>query len=87
MLTDMFNRHLVTLFLILLFSVMLWTRKSFRNMATRYFWLTVISCLLLVLEDSLEGMASGDPPCGFGGYCSRYSVTRFDPQPRSACCL
>ncbi len=57
MLLDMFYRHLVTLFLILLFSIKLWTRKSFRNTETRYFWLTVISCLMLVLEDTLEVMA------------------------------
>lgn len=65
MLTDILCRHLVTLFLILLFSIRLWTRKSFQNMATRYFWLTVISCLLLVLEDVLEVIASEDPSLRF----------------------
>jgi len=65
MLLDMFYRHLVTLFLILLFSIKLWTRKSFRNTETRYFWLTVISCLMLVLEDTLEVMAEADPSLRF----------------------
>ena len=65
MLSEMLFRHLVTLFLIVLFSIKLWTRKSFRNMETRYFWLTVISCLLLVLEDIVEVAASEDPTLRF----------------------
>ena len=65
MLLDMFNRHLVTLFLILLFSLKLWTGRSFRDTATRYFWLTVSSCLLLVLEDVLEVMTAGDSSMRF----------------------
>lgn len=65
MLEDLFFRHLVTLFLILLFSIKLWSRKSFRDMDTRYLWLTIISCLILVFEDSLEAMASQDPSLRF----------------------
>lgn len=65
MLLDMLYRHLVTLFLILLFSIKLWSRKSFRNTETRYFWLTVISCLMLVVEDTLEVMAETDSSLRF----------------------
>ena len=65
MLQEMFHRHLVSLFLILLFSLKLRTRKSFQNMATRYFWLTVVSCLLLALEDAIEVMTSLDPSLRF----------------------
>ena len=61
MLLDMVFRHLVTLFMILLFSILLWSRRSFRNSDTRYFWLTVVSCLLLVLEDSFEVMTATEP--------------------------
>ena len=65
MLEDLFFRHLVTLFLILLFSIKLWSRKSFRDTDTRYLWLTVISCIILVFEDSLEAMAAQDPALRF----------------------
>ena len=65
MLLDMFHRHLVSLFLILLFSIRLWTRKSFRNAEARYFWVTVVSCLMLALEDTLETMASLEPSLRF----------------------
>lgn len=65
MIQDMLIRHLVTLFLILLFSILLWKQKSSRDTEQRYFWLTVLSCLMLVLEDSLESIASGDPSLRF----------------------
>lgn len=65
MIQDMLIRHLVTLFLILLFSILLWNQKSPRDAEQRYFWLTVLSCLMLVLEDSLEIITSEDPSLRF----------------------
>ena len=61
MLLDMFFTHMVTLFLILLFSIKLLSKKSFRNTEIKYFWITVLSCLLLVFEDSLETFTASDP--------------------------
>lgn len=61
MLTELLHRHLVTLFMILLFGIILWPRKTFRNTETRYFWLTLIVCFLLVVEDIVESMAAQDP--------------------------
>lgn len=58
---DIFPLHLVTLFLIILFSIKLLSRKSFRGAETKYFWLTDITCFLLVLEDVLETMTAQDP--------------------------
>lgn len=49
MLLDFLFRHLVTLFLILLFSIMLHNQKSSRDTEQKYFWMTVLSCLLLVV--------------------------------------
>ena len=65
MIQDMLIRHMVTLFLILLFSILLWNQKSPRDAEQRYFWLTVLSCLMLVLEDSLEIITSEDPSLRF----------------------
>lgn len=65
MLAEMLPRHLVTLFLVLLFGFRLRSGKSFHNTETRYFWLTLISCLLLMIEDALEQIASQDPSLCF----------------------
>ena len=69
MLTEVFKvlfyRHLVTLFLILIFSLKLGGKKSFRDVETKYFWVTVFSCLILVLEDSLESVLSEYPAFRF----------------------
>ena len=53
--------NMYALFLILLFSIRLLNKKSFQNAETKYFWLTLISCLLLVIQDYLESLASEDP--------------------------
>ena len=58
---NMLTVNMVALFLILLFGIRLLDKKSFQNAETRYFWLTLVSCLLLVVEDALEEMASKDP--------------------------
>ena len=65
MLLDILCRHLVTLFLIALFSIMLFNQRSSRGTEQRYFWVTVLSCLFLVLEDVLELAASTDPSLRF----------------------
>ncbi len=59
------GRHYITLFLILLFSIRLRTQRSTRDKELHYFWLTVVSCLLLILEDSVESMICEDPSLVF----------------------
>lgn len=59
------SQHIITIIMVVMFSMMLWTRKSFRNLETRYFWLTIISCLTLVVEDVLETMCAADPDLRF----------------------
>ena len=58
MLIDLLLRHIITIFMIILFSIKIWNRKSFRNMETNNFWLTIISVLVLVVEDILESYAA-----------------------------
>ena len=65
MIENLVSRHLVALFMILVFSIVLHFRKSFRNMEARYFWLTIMSCFLLIVEDLFETMAAGDPALRF----------------------
>ncbi|MBQ3792306.1 MAG: hypothetical protein II797_04285, partial [Clostridia bacterium] len=58
---EVLSQNTVALFLIVLFGISLLNKKSFKNAETKYFWLTLISSFLLVLEDALESMASEDP--------------------------
>ena len=66
MLQELLIDHLVTLFLILLFGITLYNRRlSSRGTEQRYFWLTVISVLLLVFQNELEQHAALDPSLRF----------------------
>ena len=58
-------KNVYTIFLIILFGIRLLSKKTFKNVETKYFWLTLISCLLLVMQDILEEMASRDPSLWF----------------------
>ena len=60
MLLENLIENMITLFLTLLFGIRLLDKKTFQNAETKYFWLTLVSCFLLVFEDSLESMASED---------------------------
>lgn len=53
--------YIVILFVILIFSILLLKRKSFKNTEVRFFWLTVLSCLFLVFTDIAETFCSEDP--------------------------
>lgn len=57
---EMLLENMIPLFLIVLFGIRLLSKKSFKNTETKYFWLTLISCLLLIFEDALEAAASED---------------------------
>ena len=79
---NLLGRHFISLFLILLFSIRLGSQRSARDKELRYFWLTVISCFLLVLEDQAEIIASEDPGLRFwrtlfsvAGYVLRSTAT------------
>ena len=61
MIFDMLHRHWVTIFAVMLFCIKLWPKKRFRNAETKYFWVTALSCLFLVVEDAFESISSTDP--------------------------
>ena len=58
---NILGRHFISLFLILLFAIRLISQRSTRDRNLRYFWMTVISCFLLIVEDQAELMAAEDP--------------------------
>ncbi len=55
------GKHFVSLFLILLFSIRLSSHTHTKEKDLRYFWLTVVSCFLLVLQEMAEVVASKRP--------------------------
>ena len=59
------STYFITLFMILLFSIRLLSEQSKENSEIRYFWLTVVCCFLLIVEDLLETFASKDPDLRF----------------------
>lgn len=62
---EILSRNLVALFVIALFSVKLWSGKQFRNTDTQFFWLTLVSCLFLILENVIETATATDPSLRF----------------------
>lgn len=54
-------RHYFSLGLILLFSFWLIVQRAVRDKELRYFWVTVVSCFLLVFQDHLESLSSINP--------------------------
>ena len=65
MLLDMLLDSMIPLFLVVLFGIILWSKKTFQKAETKYFWLTLISGLLLMFEDMLETMTAKDPALVF----------------------
>ena len=61
MLAYLISTHYITVFLILLLSIKLHAQQKVRDMDLRFYWLTLISCLLLVVEDVLERHAAMYP--------------------------
>ncbi|MBQ6399204.1 MAG: EAL domain-containing protein [Clostridia bacterium] len=62
---ELLGRHFISLALVFLFSVRLGSQRSARDKEFRFFWLTVISCFLLILQDHAELIASRDPGLRF----------------------
>ena len=65
MIVDMLHCHWVSIFAVILFCIKLWPKKRFRNTETKYFWVTAVSCLLLIIEDSFESISSLYPSMRF----------------------
>ena len=53
--------HFLTIVLIVVHGIKLANQKKTRDAELRYFWMTMICCSLLVLEDVAESVAAKDP--------------------------
>ena len=79
---ELLGRHFISIFLIVLFAIRLGSQRSSRDKELRFFWLTLISCLLLVVQDFLETACSLRPDLRFwrtllsvAGYVLRSTAT------------
>ena len=59
------EKHFIALFLVLLFGIRLSSRQYRRESELRYFWMTLVCCFLLILEDIFESVASDYPDLRF----------------------
>ena len=60
MLKALLTEHFITLFLVVLYGFKLHGQKKSRDVDLRFFWMTLICCLLLVVQNVLENMTAED---------------------------
>ena len=85
MLKALLTEHFITLFLVVLYGFKLHGQKKSRDVDLRFFWMTLICCLLLVVQNVLENMTAEDESLkcwrillgltlgiGLGGYAIAY---------------
>ena len=65
MAAEFLDKYFIPIFLIIGFSMKLWRSRSFTDRTLRYYWLTVVSTLVLIAADSLEVWTQGDPDLRF----------------------
>ena len=80
--TAFLDKYFITIFLIVGFSVKLWSQRRTGDAQLRYFWLTLISVVLLIAADSLEDWASLDPDRRF--WRLLFSVVGYAVRPTAA---
>ena len=82
MLSSQVNAHYITVFLIVLVGIKLFAQQKSRDVELRFYWLTMICCALLVLEDILESYAATDPGMRF--WRIFFSVAGYVLRPTAA---
>ena len=82
MLESMLERHFVTIFLILGFSMKLMLRKSTRDTQVRFLWNNIICAIILIAADCLDIMTSDNPKLSF--LRTLADVTTYSVEPVAA---
>ncbi len=82
MATVFLDRYFIPLFLIVGFSMKLWSSRGSTDKTLRYYWLTVISTVILIASDSLEAWAQGNPDLRF--WRILFSVIGYITRPAAA---
>jgi len=76
------NVHFTTVLLAVLCGIKLHAQKKTRDAELRFFWMTLICCFLLVLEDILESYCAKDPNLRF--WRILLSIIGYDLRPIAA---
>ncbi len=58
---SLISRHFVTVLLVLLCGIKLSTQKKTKDAELHFFWVTLLCCFLLVIQDILEGYTATKP--------------------------
>ena len=65
MLSYLISVHYITVFLVILLAIKLHAQGKTRDVELRHYWLTLICCALLVVQDVLETYTAKDPSLRF----------------------
>ena len=76
------SRHFITVLLVLLCGIKLCAQKKTKDAELRYFWITLLCCFLLVIQDILEGYTATNPELRF--WRILLSVIGYDLRPAAA---
>lgn len=82
MILTMLDRHFITIFLIIGFSMKLALRKSTRDVQVRFLWYNIICAIVLMAADCLEILTSADPKLVF--WRTLAAVTTYSVEPVAA---
>ena len=61
MVAELLNKYFIPLFLIIGFSMKLWSGRGSTDGTLRYYWMTVISTMILIAADALELWTQSNP--------------------------
>ena len=82
MLASLVSAHYITVFMIILVMIKLYAQQKSRDVDLRFYWTTVICCLLLVFEDCLESFTALYPELRF--WRILFSVAGYVLRPTAA---
>ena len=82
MFSEFLDNYFIPIFLIIGFSLKLWSGRGSTDKTLRYYWLTVVSTLILIAADTLELWTQGDPDLRF--WRVFFSVIGYVTRPAAA---
>ena len=82
MFAEFLDRYFITIFLILGFSMKLWSSRGVSGKTLRYYWLTLVSTVILIAADSLEIWTQMNPDMRF--WRILFSVIGYVMRPAAA---
>ena len=82
MLSSLVSVHFITVFLVILVALKLHAQQKVRDAELRFYWMTLICCFLLVLEDVLESYCANYPDLRF--WRTLFSVAGYVLRPTAA---